>query len=137
MGLQGSVERVFSARLAGTTEMRLGDLMLAPLPASANAPLSPIVDRAIGDALVAYLEFQATNAARSVPVRVVIVRGPTEPTLLTAAADVVIRTDGWASATAKIPIGALPPGAYLARAEIDVAGAPSAGISRPFTIAVR
>ena len=62
MGLQGSVERVFAARLAGTTELRFGDLMLAPVPASPSAPLSPIVDRAIGDALVAYLEFQATDA---------------------------------------------------------------------------
>jgi len=137
MGLQGSVERVFAARLAGTAAMRVGDLMLAPVPASPAAPLSPIVDRATGEALVAYLEFQATEASRSIPVRVIIARGPTEPSLLTATADVVIRTDGWAAATATIPIGALPPGAYLARAEIDVTGAPSGGISRPFTIAAR
>lgn len=137
MGLQGSVERVFVAKLAGTTAMRLGDLMLAPVPASPAAPLSPIVDRATGDALVAYVEFQATDAARSAPVRVVIARGPSEPPLLTVTADVSIRTDGWAAARATIPIGALPPGAYLARAEIDVAGAPAGGMSRPFTLSAR
>jgi len=137
MGLQGSVERVFAARLAGTTELRFGDLMLAPVPATPASPLSPIVDRATGDALVAYVEFQATDATRSAPVRVVIARGPSEPPLFTVIADVSIRTDGWAAARTTIPIGDLPPGAYLARAQIDVAGAPAGGISRPFTIAAR
>jgi hypothetical protein len=137
MGLQGSVERVFAARLAGTTELRFGDLMLAPVPATPSSPLSPIVDRATGDALVAYVEFQATDATRSAPVRVVIARGPSEPPLFTATAEVSIRTDGWAAARTTIPIGELPPGEYLARAQIDVAGAPAGGISRPFTIAAR
>jgi VWFA-related protein len=137
MGLQGSVERVFVAKLAGTAELRCGDLMLAPVPATRSAPLSPIVDRATGDALVAYLEFQATDATRSGPVRVIIARGPSEPPLLNAIAEVSIRTDGWATARATIPIAELPPGSYLARAHIDVAGAPASGISRPFTIAAR
>ena len=136
MGLQGSVERVFAARLAGTTEMRLGDLMLAPVPASAAAPLSPIVDRAIGDAIVAYVEFQATAAARP-EVRVTIARGPSDPPLLTAAAAVSSRDDGWATARVTIPIGDIPPGEYLARAEINVAGGSAGGVSRPFTIPAR
>jgi len=136
MGLQGSVERVFSARLAGTTGVRLSDLMLAPVPASPAAPLSPIVDRAIGDALVAYVEFQAPAAARPA-VRVIIARGPSDPPLFTTAASVSLRADGWATARATIPIGELPPGAYLARAELDIEGAPAGGISRPFTILAR
>ena len=107
MGLQGSVERVFSARLAGTTAMRLSDLMLAPVPASPAAPLSPIVDRAIGDALVAYIEFQAPAAARPA-VRVIIARGPSDPPLVTTAASVSSRADGWAEARATIPLGELP-----------------------------
>ena len=117
--------------------MRLGDLMLAPVPSTPAAPLSPIVDRAAGDALVAYLEFQATDAARSAPVRVIIARGPSEPPVLTAVAAVSIRADGWAAARATIPIRDLPPGAYFARVEIDVAGAPAPGISRPFTLPAR
>ena len=137
IGRQGSVERVFVARLAGTAEMRVGDLMLAPVPAAPTAPLSPIVDRATGDAIVAYLEFQATAAVRSAPVRVMIAHGPSEPPLITATADVSIRADGWAEARATIPIGALPPGSYLARVQIDVAGAPADGTSRPFTIQAR
>ena len=137
MGLQGSVERAFTAQLAGATDWRFGDLMLAPVPASPAAALQPIVDRASGDALVAYLEFQATDAARSAPVRVTIARGPSEPPVLTAAAAVSIRADGWAAARATIPIRDLPPGAYLASVEIDVPNAPAGGMSRPFTIATR
>ena len=127
----------FARRLAGTPELRFGDLMLAPVPATPEAPLSPFVDRATGNAVVAYLEFQATEAARSAPVRVIIARGPSEPPLLTATAAVSIRDDGWAAARATIPIGALAPGAYLARAELNVAGAPAGGVSRPFTLQAR
>ena len=135
MGLQGSVERVFTAKLAGATGLRLGDLMLAPVPAAQAAPLSPIVDRAIGDALVAYIEFEAPAATPGV--RVVIARGPSDPPLLTVDAAVSVRADGWAAAMATMPIGALPPGAYLARAEIDLSGTPDVGMSRPFTILPR
>jgi VWFA-related protein len=137
LGRQGSVERVFSARLGGTARLRVADLMLAPVPMTPAAPLSPIVDRATGDALVAYVEFQATDPTRSAPVRVVVARGPSEQPLLTATAEVSIRTDGWAAARTTIPIGELPPGSYFARAQIDADGAPPGGISRPFTIVVR
>ena len=136
MGRQGSVERVFTARLAGTTEMRLGDLMLAPVPASPAAPLSPIVDRAIGDALVAYIEFQAPAGAHPV-VRMLITRDPSDTPLFTTTAAVSSRADGWAEARATIPIGDLQPGAYLARAALDVDGLPAGGISRPFSIVAR
>ena len=137
MGLQGSVERVFAARLGGTPAVRLGDLMLAPVPASPAAPLSPIVDRAIGDALVAYIEFQALEAARPV-VRMLITRGVSDdPPLFTTTAAVSSGADGWAAARATMPIADLPPGSYFARAEVDVDGSPAGGLSRPFTIAAR
>ena len=100
------------------------------------APLSPIVERAIGDALVAYVEFQAPAAARPV-VRMLIMRGPSDPPLFTTTAAISSGASGWATARATIPIGELPPGAYLARAELDVDGAPAGGISRPFTILAR
>ena len=70
MGRQGSVERVFRARLEGTTALRLGDLMLAPMPGAPAGSLSPIVDRASGDAVVAYLEFQSTRTASVAGVRI-------------------------------------------------------------------
>jgi hypothetical protein len=57
--------------------------------------------------------------------------------LFTAAAAVSVRADGWAAARATIPIGDLPTGAYLARAELDVDGVPAGAISRPFTLLAR
>ncbi|MBY0493636.1 MAG: VWA domain-containing protein [Cyanobacteria bacterium] len=133
LGRQGSVERVFSARLGGTTELRITDLMLAPVPATPAEPLSPIVDRASGDAIVAYVEFQSMQS-RPADVRFEIARGPSEPALQSLAAAVSMRGDGWAMARAVIPIGGLAPGVYVARADIGAAGAPSGAVTRPFTI---
>lgn len=134
IGRQGSVERVFRAALEGTTELRVGDLMLAPVPGTPAAPLVPLVDRAAGDAVVAYLEFQA---ARPAAVRIEVARGLSDPPLVTAVAAVSIRDGGWASARADIPIAGLAPGVYLARADIAAAGAPPVRVTRPFTIAGR
>ena len=137
LGRQGSVQRVFPARLGGTTRLRVADLMLAPVPGTPAAPLSPIVDRASGEAVVAYLEFEAVPSARPTAVRVGIARAASDPPLLTAVAAVSLRADGWAMARAVIPIGGLPPGSYVARADIDADGAPAGGVTRPFTIADR
>ena len=134
LGRQGSVERVFPARLGGTPRLRIADLMLAPVPATPAAPLSPIVDRATGDAIVAYLEFQAAPPTSTAAVRLDIALGPSDPPLLSTVAAVSLRADGWAMARAVIPIGGLASGAYVARARIDAAGAPG-GVMRPFTIA--
>ncbi len=137
LGRQGSVERVFAARLGGTTRLRVADLMLAPVPGTPTAPLSPIVDRARGEAVVAYLEFEASPSARPPAVRVGIARGPSESPLVTVNATVSLRPDGWAMARAVIPIAGLGPGAFTVRADIDAEGAPAGGITRPFTIGDR
>jgi len=137
LGRQGSVERVFSARLGGSTRLRVADLMLAPLPGTPAAPLSPIVDHASGEAVVAYFEFESVASARPTAVRVGIARTPSDPPLLTAVAAVSLRSDGWAMARAVLPIAGLAPGAYVVRADIDADGAPAGGVTRPFTIADR
>ena len=115
---------------------RNGSWCAAPVPVSPAAPLSPIVDRAIGDALVAYIEFQAPAGAHPVA-RMLITRDPSDTPLFTTTAAVSSRADGWAEARATIPIGDLQPGAYLARAELDVDGLPAGAISRPFSIVAR
>ena len=137
IGRQGSVERVFHARLEGTNELRLGALMLAPTPATPAAPLVPIVDRATGDAIVGYLEFQATRAVSVAGVRIQIARGPSDPPLVSAVAALTPGADGWVTARAVIPIAGLTPGAYLAMVEIQTAGAAPGRLARPFTIAGR
>jgi hypothetical protein len=53
--------------------------------------------------------------------------------LLSVPAAVSMRAGGWATARAVIPIDGLPPGAYVARADIDAAGA-AGSVMRPFVI---
>ena len=137
VGRQGSVERVFRAQLAGERNLRVGDLMLA-LPAPPGVPLEPLVDRASGSAIVAYLELQAVRPAPPIDaVRVHVSRGASDAALVTATAELSARPGGLAIARASLPIGALPPGSYIARAEIVVAGVVSSRVQRPFTIADR
>lgn len=137
MGRQGSVERVFRARLEETSELRVGDLMLAPVPATAAASLSPIVDRASGNAVVAYLEFRSTRNASVAGVRIEIARSRSDQPLVSVVAAVSPAADGWMTARAVIPLSGLESGAYTARAEIQMDGAAVGRVARPFTIAGR
>jgi VWFA-related protein len=135
LGRQGTVQRDFAARIGGTSQLRIADLMLAALPAAPTEPLSPIVDRASGDAIVAYVEFHAPPSAQPVAVRVAVARTPSAVPLVSTIATVSQRADGWATARAVIPIADLASGEYVARADIAAAGAPDGGVTRPFTIA--
>lgn len=136
-GREGSVERVFRAEPIGDRGLRIGDLMLA-LPAPPGAPLAPVVDRVSSASLIAYLELQAAaGAALPDAVRVHVARAASDAPLVTATAELSIRPGGWASARAALPIGSLPPGPYVARAEIVVAGEIAGRVRRPFTISDR
>jgi len=137
MGRQGSVGRSFLAQLGNTGGVRVGDLMLAPVPATPAGPLSPIVDRATGDAVIAYLEFQTTPDIPLREVRVTIARKPSDSPLVTAVATVMRGVGGWVTAQAVLPIADLPSGSYLASAEIDIGATTPGRIARPFTIGRR
>jgi hypothetical protein len=134
VGRQGSVERVFRAEPAGDRALRVGDLMLA-LPAPPGDPLEPVVDRVTSGTLVAYLELQI-GAGVTPPdaVRVHLTRTTGPAALVTALADVGVRADGSVIARALLPVAALPPGPYVARAEVMRSGAVAARAARPFTI---
>ena len=137
LGREGSVERVFRARLDRAGPLSVGDLMLAPVPDIPADPLSPIVDRAGGDALVAYLELLPAGPATGIQVRVEVGRGDGGPALVSATAAVSPGDGGWFRAQALIPIAALPPGVYTATASIEMPGAAPARVARPFTIGGR
>jgi VWFA-related protein len=135
-GRQGSVERMFRVLPAAANELHLGDLMLAAPPASPSDPLEPFIDRVTGSAVVAYLEMHGSGRApRPEAVRVHIAATSSGDPLVSAAATTSVREGGWSMARATLPIGALPPGAYVARAEIVVRGAVVGRTARPFTIA--
>jgi len=111
--------------------------MLAPVPATPTTALSPIVDRATGDAVVAYLEFQTAPDVTAPEVRVAIGRSGSDQPLVSAVATVTAGAGGWVTAQAVLPIAGLAEGSYLASAEIHVAGATTGRIARPFTIGGR
>ena len=137
-GRQGSVERMFRVQPAAANELHLGDLMLAVPPASASDPLEPFIDRVIGDAVVAYIEMHGSGRApRPEAVRVHIAASASAEPLVSAVATTAIGEAGWSTARATLKIAALPPGAYVARAEIVARGAVIGRAVRPFTIAAR
>jgi len=86
---------------------------------------------------VAYLELHA--AAGPVPdaVRIRVARGDADPPVVTAAARVAVRDGRWVIARATLPLAGLPPGAYVARAEVLARGAVVGRVARPFTLVGR
>jgi VWFA-related protein len=137
-GRQGSVERIFRVVPAAANELHLGDLMLAALPASPGDPLEPFIDRVTGSAVVAYLEMHGSGRApRPEAVRVHIAASASGDPLVSAAATTAVQDGGWSMARATLAISALPPGAYVARAEIVAGGAVVGRAVRPFTIVGR
>ena len=134
-GRQGSVERIFRVQPAVPNQLHLGDLLLAAPPASAGDPLEPFIDRVTGRAVVAYLEMHGSGRApRPEAVRMHIASSASGEPLVSAAALTSVDDGGWSNARATLPIAALPPGAYVARAEIVSGGAVVGRALRPFTI---
>ena len=137
-GRQGSVERMFKVQPAAADQLHLGDLMLAAPPASANDPLEPFIDLVTGSAVVAYLEMHGSGQApRPESVRVLIAASASGEPLISAAATTSVRDGGWSMARATLRIAALPPGTYVARAEIVARGVVVGRTVRPFTLAAR
>jgi len=133
VGRAGSVQRDFTARVAASDGVRISDLILAPLPARPDDRLEPIVDRATGAALIAYLEMHAaTGAPLPDTVRIVITGGAGPPQV--AAADIQSHDGSWAVAKARVPVDQLTPGRYTARAEVVSVGKVIAQVTRSFLI---
>ena len=136
LGRQGSVERAFRVQPGAANQLHVGDLMLAPAPASPNDPLEPFIDRVSGGRVVAYLETHSRgNAPRPDAVRVHVTPSASSDTVATGRSSVSVRDGGWAMARTLVSIAALPPGSYVAHAEILADGAVVARTARPFTLA--
>lgn len=138
LGRQGSVERPFDARISAAEGVRFSDLFLAPLPARPGDALEPYVDRVSASQVVAYLEMNANERDRPPDaVRIVITRADGDDALVTVDAALTRANQGWAVARAVVPTTGLPPGRYLARAEVVTGGRTIARVPRPFTIPER
>jgi hypothetical protein len=136
VGRQGSVERPFDARVVVAEGVRVSDLILAPPPARPDDRLEPSIDRLTGSTAVAYLELHPQEHGRLPDaVRIVMTRGEIASAMVTVAADIVAQDGGWAIARAVVPTTQLPPGRYVAHAEVIANGRTIARVARPFTIA--
>jgi VWFA-related protein len=135
LGRQGSVERAFRVQPGAANELHVGDLMLAPPPPSPASPLEPFIDRVSGGSLIAYLETHSAGIApRPDAVRVNIMPTGSADVVASGRSSVSVRDGGWAMARTLVPIGSLPPGPYIARAEILAGAEVVARTARPFTI---
>lgn len=135
LGRQGSVGRPFTARLVAAGGVQVSDLMLARVPARTLDRLEPLVDRVSANAAMAYLELQASDGG-TLPdaVRIVVTAATDDRELLAVPATITRADASWAVARAVVQMGGLPPGRYLARAEVVTAGAIVSRVTRPFSI---
>jgi VWFA-related protein len=135
LGRQGSVERAFRVQPGAANELHVGDLMLAPPPASPKDPLEPFIDRVSGANVIAYLETHSSGTApRPDGLRVQITRSGSEEAIAAGRSSVAVREGGWAMARTIVPIANLAPGSYVARAEILSGSTVVARTARPFSL---
>jgi VWFA-related protein len=135
LGRRGLVERPFAARVTASDAVRVSDLIVAPVPASREAPLQPVVDRVADPRVTMYIEIYANDGTslRDAAVTFEVALDESAPATVTAAAEIVRRDARWLIARAVLPLERLAPGGYLARAEISTAAAKPLRIIRPFT----
>jgi hypothetical protein len=131
----GSIEHRFDARLKTGGPFRYGDLMLADgaLEAALQPKIEPVV---AGDSVKAYMELYASDAARfeGSAVRFEVASEPGVEALVSAEGLMTeTASPGRRTARAEVKLGSLPPGNYVLRAIISVAGRPVARLTTPFS----
>jgi len=139
-GLSGSVERNVRAYMRRLGPFRVSDLMLgAQVPGGGASAIVPTVTgQTTGDTLHAYVELFAENASvfDRAAILLEIATSADGPAVQSAAARLqAADTDPRSRAIgAAIPIGALAPGTYVARAVIAVDGQKVGAITRGFQV---
>ncbi|MEO5741012.1 MAG: VWA domain-containing protein, partial [Vicinamibacterales bacterium] len=140
-GKSGSVEREVSAFGMTNHELALGDLILSSVrDGRGNDLRAPVVLRVADGQLATYTEMYTSKPGALDDTKVLFEVADTAdgPALQTSTADIRERADQtMRQALAVVPVGALPPGRYIARA-IFTKGDKNVGkLTRPFDIAAR
>jgi VWFA-related protein len=133
-GRRGSVEHAFTAGVAAVGRVSVGDLLLARL--ADGARLWPVLDpRSAGEALAAHLEIAVPDPKRlqETAVRFEVAETDASAPLFSVPGTLIGNDPGRRTARALLPLGVLPPGAYVSRAVVTVAGA-SATARRAFKV---
>jgi tetratricopeptide (TPR) repeat protein len=137
-GMSGSVEREVHAFGMSNQAVAVGDLILSAVRQGKPGDVRPPVILQIADGqLATYTELYTNKAGTLDDTNVMFEVADTEdgPTLQTGAAEIRERTDKtMRQAMAVVPVGALPPGRYIARAIILSSDKIVGKLTRPFTI---
>jgi len=138
-GRRGSLEHEVKVWQTSTPTIAVGDLMLGRVEANARGgALTPVVSTRVDNGrMAAYTEFYSTRpeALDTVSVMMEVADGEQAPALLRAPAAIMPRVEGAGrQAAVVIPLTALPPGHYFARAVVSSGGEVVGRTVRPFEI---
>ena len=140
-GKSGSVEREVPAFGMSNHELALGDLILSSVREGRGNDLrAPVVLRVSDGQLATYTELYTNKPGALDDTKVVVRdrRHRRRPALQTSAADIREAPDQtMRQALAVVPVGALPPGRYIARAMISKGEKNVGKLTRPFEITAR
>jgi VWFA-related protein len=136
-GRRGSVVRDVNAwKLAGE-EFAIGDLIVGNLPAAGGGLHASVEPHVTGDALAMFVELYstATTAWESANVTFELADEENSPALSTLNGRLATgRQETWRAATGVLGVSALPPGRYVARAQIRRDGKLVGVLVRPFVL---
>jgi hypothetical protein len=138
-GRRGSLEHDVRVWQTAAQTVTVGDLMLGRVDAGRRGgALRPVVNTRIDNGQVAvYTEFYSgrPEALDGVTVMMEVADGEESAALLRAPAAIMPRNEGAGrQAAVVIPVSALPPGRYFARAIVSAAGQVVGKTSRPFDV---
>jgi VWFA-related protein len=138
-GKSGSVEREVTAFGMTNHELALSDLILNSLRQDgANDLRTPVVPQVSDGQLATYTEIYTNTPGTLDDTKVVFEVADTAdgPTLQTSEAELRERPDRtMRQALGVVPVGALPPGRYIARAMVSRGGKNVGKLTRPFVVA--
>ena len=135
---RGVVEHRFEATLVEAGGLRLSDLIIHDPHQTESGGVRPSVSAALRDTLTASLEVgsQTPGLPRGIKARLEVAASPDGPALV--GAEMVFQASGEErrfQAGGSVPLSGLPPGDYVGRAVVSVAGGlPIARLTRPFQI---
>jgi Flp pilus assembly protein TadD len=136
-GRRGSVVRDVNAwKMAGET-LAMGDLIIGSLPASGQGLRAEVEPYVLDDRLAAFVELYSNAEATWTNAKVTfeIADNPDSPALASLQAQLVPgRQPTWRTASGVMGAQALPPGRYVARAQITRDGKAVGVLVRPFVL---
>ena len=138
-GRRGSVERTVHAQLTSAGQIHLTDLLLSDDSGPGGALNPSVAAQFTGDVLHGYLELhsEAPQALDSAAITLEI--APNEAARAIDSVPVHVQKEATPVPTRRVvegavPITLLPPGEYVARAVVTVAGRKAGQVTRPFRI---